>query len=124
MKKIFLVFLPFLILAATVFVPVEWDNSSIRSFKGTITYIQKNVAVFEANGVKYELHTGPSRYLLKHGIVLKVGSKLEVTGMVVKVRNRYYIFAQRIKYGGKALNIRDKDGKPLWRMGKGRRPSL
>ena len=114
MKRFFLIFVPVILLAATIYVPVEWDPYSVRDFTGTLTYIKMNIAIFESEGIRYELHTGPNRYLRRHGIILKEGSRIKVRGMILKVKGQYYIFAQRIKYGSKVLNVRDKDGNPLW----------
>lgn len=125
MKRIvsFLVLSVMLFALGKVFVPVEWDPSSVKEFKGTIVYIERNVAVFKSEkGTQFELHVGPVPYLKKHGITLLPGSKIWVRGMVLKVRDKYYIFAQRIKYGPKSLNIRDKDGRPLWKLNAKRRP--
>lgn len=119
MKKFgsLLVFSVMLLAYGRVVLTVEWDPSSVKEFQGTILYVERNLAVFKtADGAQFELHLGPAPYLKKHGIVLLPGSKVSVKGMVLNVRDKYHLFAQRIKYGVKALNIRDKDGKPLWKL--------
>ncbi len=117
MRKIVFLLFPLLLMAGgKVWVPIEWDSSSIREFKGVILSIRRNIADFESEGIQYELHLGPATYLRKHGIRIAEGSKIWVRGMVIKVEGRYYIFSQRIKASGKELNIRDKDGFPMWKI--------
>ncbi|GEM_PF-2899509 len=122
MRKLtaFLLALTFLS-AARVIISLEWDPSAVKEFEGRLLVKKRIYSVMEANGRKYYLVVAPEPFLRKKGIVLDAGSRIWVRGMVVKVNNDYYIFAQEIKASGKKVAIRNSEGVPYWRIERRRR---
>jgi len=118
MKKIFMALaLASLALAGgKVIITLDWDPSAIREFSGRIIVKKHLYYIMEVNGKKYYLHIAPEFYLKRKGVILDVGSKIWVKGMVVKVNKDYHIFAKEIKVSGKKLTIRTEDGTPFWRL--------
>ena len=57
---------------------------------------------------------GPTGYFQGQQKVLKPGNKVTVTGSKVVVDDTPYLIATKIKEGNQEMQIRDKDGNPIW----------
>ncbi len=122
MKKISVfLFSVVLLMAGKVIVSLDWDPSAIREFEGRITAKKGFYFVLDVNGKNYYLQVAPPMYLQRKGVVLDLGSKIWVKGMVVRVNDDHYIFAKEIKVSGKKILIRNDEGVPYWRIERRRR---
>ncbi len=63
------------------------------------------------------VHLGPSWYLNKQGIALKIGETVSVTGSRITAGGKPTIIAMRVTSGGKTIALRDSAGIPAWSRG-------
>jgi sporulation protein YlmC with PRC-barrel domain len=62
------------------------------------------------------VHAGPQSYLERNNIVFHYGDEVTVIGAPAKVGWRNVILASQIKKGDQTLDLRSKEGKPLWNV--------
>jgi hypothetical protein len=67
----------------------------------------------------YDVHIGPSDYLLKIGLRLTAGDQIEITGSKVKLNGADAIIAREVEKQDKIFTLRDSQGVPKW-SGRGR----
>lgn len=72
----------------------------------------------ESQGVKHDVHIGPSAYLERNGFTFAVGDQVEIVGSEVPYNGTKALLAREIKRDGKTLALRDKQGFPLWSGGR------
>jgi sporulation protein YlmC with PRC-barrel domain len=68
------------------------------------------------NGSLVTVHAGPQSYLERNNIVFHYGDEVTVMGAPAKVGWRNVILASQIKKGDQTLDLRSKEGKPLWNV--------
>ena len=61
-----------------------------------------------------DVRLGPSSYLADKKFTILKGDTLEVTGSLLKVDGNDVVVAREIKKGKDKLELRDKNGMPLW----------
>jgi len=78
------------------------------------------IAILKSGKREYRVVTGPQRYLLQEGFVIKAGDSWQVTGSKLISRDgSLYIIARKVKNisTGRKLLLRDTALIPLWRGG-------
>jgi sporulation protein YlmC with PRC-barrel domain len=104
-----------------------FNSNEVKTLHGTI----ESVGVFTPDGTPVSgvrlrirtddgqlvtVHTGPRSYLERNNIAFYHGDEITVTGAPAKVGWRDVILASQIKKGDQTLDLRSKDGKPLWNV--------
>ena len=60
------------------------------------------------------VNVGPRSHLERENIDLQAGNQVTITGSSVHMGGQDVIVASQIRTGEKTLNLRDREGKPLW----------
>jgi hypothetical protein len=60
------------------------------------------------------VHLGPSWYLDRQDVLLKVKDKIQVKGSKVTIADKPALIAAEVKKGAQTLVLRDADGFPVW----------
>ncbi|WP_441000917.1 DNA-binding protein [Fodinibius sp. SL11] len=103
----------------------EFDTSSIETVEGEVTDITYQASKAKANqmGVHMTIktdnetipvHLGPAWYLEQQEKIQK-GDQVVVTGSRVTFENKPALIASTIKRNQMTLQLRDKNGFPVWR---------
>ncbi len=100
----------------------RFDPESVRTIEGSITRVRAErgrgmpFLVVEAGGSKVKVILGSMRYLLSKDFNPKAGEKVRVEGFAMGADQ---VMARRVTLpdSGKELELRDKDGRPLWHRG-------
>ena len=66
------------------------------------------------DGKLVTVHTGPRSYLDRQNVSFPHGDRVTITGSPAKVGWREVILASQVKVGDKTIDLRNKEGKPLW----------
>jgi sporulation protein YlmC with PRC-barrel domain len=108
----------------------NFNASNVKTIKGTV----QTLGVFQPEGaapgissglrlrVKTEdgnlvtVYAGPIWYAEQQNFFLMPGDEIAVTGAETKTGPRNVIVASELRKGSQALQLRDKSGKPLWRL--------
>jgi len=108
-----------------------YDPSTVETITGKVTAVDTissprgmgggiRVTLQTKNG-KIDVYLGPSWYLSQKsafGGSLKTGDELTVTGSKVSLRGTDVLIAAQVRRGSATLQLRDKDGYPLWSGGR------
>lgn len=70
----------------------------------------------------FDVHLGPSSFVVSRGFTFAKGDQIEVTGSKVKFQDLDAIIAREVTKGDKVLTLRNAQGIPEW-SGGGRRQS-
>ena len=69
----------------------------------------------EVEGATYEVHLGPTCYLVAKGWELLRGDRIEVTGALLPYRgDGKALVVREMKRDSEILQLRDRTGIPLW----------
>jgi sporulation protein YlmC with PRC-barrel domain len=105
----------------------SFSPSAVETIRGTVV----SVGTFRLEGTSIRglrlriktddgnavtVHTGPRSYIENQGIRFHHGDQVTVTGSPEKVGRRNFIVASQITMGDKALDLRTREGKPLWNL--------
>ncbi len=101
----------------------RYDPSTETTMKGTVAGVTQQTGRQGGSGTHLTLKTadtsiqvlvGPSAYVEKQGFSFANGDEIEVTGSKVKTGGQDVLLAREIKKDGKALELRNAQGVPLW----------
>ena len=88
-----------------------WGNASSQaqpeSWLGTHVMLMTNYGILDA-------HLGPSSFLKDHDFNLEKGDEIEVTGSKFAGKLPVIMIAKELKKGQRFLELRDRDGQPMW----------
>jgi len=102
-----------------------YNPNAVRTIHGTI----ESIGTFHLEGTMVEglrlriktddgktvtVHAGPRPYVDRQNIDLHYGDEVTVMGSPAKMGWRDFIVASQIKKGNDTLDLRTKEGKPLW----------
>jgi hypothetical protein len=59
---------------------------------------------------------GPAEHLRQHGIQLRQGSQVQVTGSMMDFEGRNTILARQVQSEGRTVSVRDQAGQPQWQV--------
>ncbi len=105
----------------------HFDASKMTTIEGTI----KSVGSFEPQkgaepglllkvetkkGESVTVHAGPARYATQQNFEFKAGDNVTVIGSKTRIDLKSVIMASEIQIGGKTFELRDPQGKPLWKL--------
>jgi len=62
------------------------------------------------------VHTGPRHWIIKRGWIFRPGMRVIIAGSRGFYSGKKVIFASQVNSGKKVIFIRDKKGKPLWKI--------
>lgn len=88
---------------------------SLPSRRGTF---EKTHLTVKTNKETIEVHLAPSWFLAEQDFDLTPQDKITVLGSRIKLDGEEAIVAREIKKGERTLVLRDRDGFPVWRMGR------
>ena len=102
-----------------------FDPAAVKTIQGVVTVVGKFartgldgdkllLKVQADNGETYNVFAGPLDYVSKQDFYAVNGDRVNVTGAPVQAGQYSVILASRISKDGQTLQLRDKDGKPLW----------
>ncbi|MCC5832347.1 MAG: hypothetical protein JJU12_04815 [Chlamydiales bacterium] len=103
----------------------DFDAKNIESVNGEVedvvrvqfpdkdTYL---IAIISStgNGGRMALNLGPAWFLEEKGFSVNEGDEIQVKGSKVRVNGRNLLLVTELTMDGRSLNIRDKEGSPLW----------
>lgn len=103
----------------------QWGTE--KTLKGTVKEVQTvqgrrpgmvgvHLAVDTKDGV-FTAMVGPYDVLQSQGYEPKQGDQVELLGSVLKINDQNVIIVKTLKAQGKAVELRDDQGFPLWRGG-------
>jgi hypothetical protein len=72
--------------------------------------------VMTTDGKLVTVFAGPISYAEQKDFFVMPGDQISITGSEATIRSRTVILASELKKGTQTLELRDKDGKPLWSM--------
>jgi sporulation protein YlmC with PRC-barrel domain len=111
-----------------------FDSATVGTLEGTVENVDKellspgvglmdSLVVLDVKTASGEerVHVGPDDYLKQQGIEIKKGDTVEVTGSRITRDGENLFLASNIilKENGNVLILRQKDGTPKWKQGKG-----
>lgn len=103
----------------------EFDAKNVESVSGEveevlrIQYPDKDcylIAIISTsgNGGRMALNLGPTWFLEEKDFTVNEGDEIQVKGAKMRTNGRYLLVVTELTMDGKTLNIRDKEGSPLW----------
>ena len=69
----------------------------------------------ECEGEACDIHLGPAAFVTSKDFPLAKGDELDVTGSRVTYEGGGSLIAKEVRKGEAVLELRDEQGKPLWR---------
>jgi hypothetical protein len=66
------------------------------------------------NGRRLAVNLGPTWFLEEKGFTVNEGDEIQVKGSKVRLNGRHLLLVTELTIDGRTLNIRDKEGAPLW----------
>jgi hypothetical protein len=104
---------------------LAFDPDTVETMKGTVVAVDPFQTMkgtryglrarVEVDGETLYVYLGPQRYLDSHTFTLKSGEEVEVIGSVLPGDGRRVVIANKITKGMTTLELRDEEGRPLWR---------
>jgi hypothetical protein len=109
----------------------NYDPKTVETIQGTVLSVQKATrAQGRSYGVHLTLqtdketipvHLGPGWYVEKQTPQIAANDTITVTGSRVTFDEKPAIIAAQVKKGNEVLKLRDENGIPVWRRGRGNR---
>lgn len=109
----------------------KYDKSSETTITGTVQEVefpdsprgwQGVHLVLQVGDEAHAVHLGPRDYVEQEGFVFKTGDSIEVVASEVQCQGEDALMARQVTRSDNTLELRDKDGLPLWRGKLGRGP--
>ncbi len=102
-----------------------FDPAAVKTIQGVVTAVGKFarrdtapdrlwLQIRADNGEVYNVGAGPLDYVSKQDFYAVNGDRVRVTGAPVQAGRHSVLLASQISKDGQILQLRDKDGKPLW----------
>ncbi|HCD52908.1 MAG TPA: hypothetical protein DEQ34_10700 [Balneolaceae bacterium] len=101
-----------------------FDVNTVSTFEGVITEVvidssrNRNMTgihlMVKTGDVVKEVHVGPVTFLNNQEMTFEEGDTIEITGSAVTLNSKDFVIAKSLNKGGKALQLRDDTGKPVW----------
>lgn len=103
----------------------KFDPSQVESVGGQVTKVMRVqypdndcylIAVLhtKANNGEMAVNLGPIWFIEENNMEINEGDDIQITGAKMRTNGRFLIIATELTKNGKTLNIRDKEGAPLW----------
>lgn len=101
----------------------EYDLKKEKTYKSTVTKVDTRelprggemvIATIELDGEEYNIFIGPKEFMEKNKFSVKVGDKIEATGVLFETPRGNMLSCRKIVNGSKTLLLRDETGKPLF----------
>ena len=104
---------------------VAFDPAAVKSIQGVVTAVGKFartgtgpdylwLQVRADNGELYNVHAGPLDYVSKQDFYAVNGDRVNVTGAAAQSGQHSVFLAAQITKDGQVLQLRDREGKPVW----------
>jgi sporulation protein YlmC with PRC-barrel domain len=107
---------------------MSFNPDSVKTITGTVESVgnfkPQSARAGAARGLRLRVKTsegnlvtvyaGPEFYAEQKDFFVMPGDEITVTGSETTIRFRHVILASELKKGGETLELRDKNGKPLW----------
>jgi sporulation protein YlmC with PRC-barrel domain len=104
-----------------------FNPNEVKTLHGTIESVgiftpegtsvsQVRLRIRTDDGQLLTVHAGPRSYLEQNNISFHHGDEVTVMGSPAKIGWRDVILASQIKKGGQTLDLRSKEGRPLWNV--------
>ena len=107
----------------------NYDPKTVETIQGKALSIEKTTATQKRGyGVHLTLqtdketiavHLGPAWYIDKQTPKIEANDTITVTGSRVTIDGKPAIIAAQVKKGNEILKLRDENGIPAWRRGRG-----
>ncbi len=101
-----------------------YDTTTVQTVRGEVVAVDKFAGgrgigagihlTLKSDSGAVSVHLGPDWYLDKQSVKIGKGDKIEVTGSRIILQGKSVLVAAEVEKGGKTLNLRDKQGYPLW----------
>lgn len=88
------------------------STGSFRPMSHAVSGLRLKVTT--SDGKTLTVHCGPREYISQQGFTFKKGESVSITGSQVQMGKHTVLMATSIETGGKTLNLRDSQGKPMW----------
>lgn len=102
----------------------NYDPQTVTTVRGNIKAIENPSSrnnggngvhlVLQTVSEEIPVHVGPQWYIGKQAITFAAGDEITVEGSRVKMNGKWIIIARKVTKGNKTVELRTKDGIPLW----------
>lgn len=103
----------------------NFDSSMMENISGDVKKVMRVqfpdkdcyvIAILktQANNGKMAVNLGPIWYLEENNFMINEGDTIQVAGARARSNGRFLVLATELTKNGQTLNIRDKEGTPLW----------
>jgi sporulation protein YlmC with PRC-barrel domain len=111
-----------------------YNAATVRTIQGVVTAVGKAARVGTGPdqlvlhvqtdaGESYFVHAGPFDYVSKQNFFVVSGDRVNVIGAPAQVGEHSVILAAQISKNGQVLQLRNREGRPLWEHTPGMTPS-
>ena len=97
-------------------ITVQGKVTTIDTMTGRRGWNGIHLAV-QSEEAKYHIHVGPAAYIERNGFTFAAGDQVEIVGSEVVYNGTKALIAREIKKDEKTLQLRDKQGFPVWSGG-------
>jgi hypothetical protein len=101
-----------------------YDTTAVQTVGGEVVAVDKFAGgraigagihlTLKSDSGAVSVHLGPDWYLDKQSVKIGKGDKITVTGSRIVLQGKSVLVAAEVQKGEKTLNLRDKQGYPLW----------
>jgi len=111
--------------AMTIGPAMPYDAEAARTIQGVVTAVEKTARVGTGPeglllqvrsdaGDSYYVYAGPIDYVSKQDFFVVSGDRVHVTGAPARGGDRSLILAAQVAKDGQVLQLRNREGEPLW----------
>jgi hypothetical protein len=101
-----------------------YDTTTVQTVRGEVVAVDKFTGArgigagmhltLRSDSGSVSVHLGPDWYLDKQSVKIGKGDKITVTGSRIVLQGKSVLVASVVQEGEKTLNLRDRQGYPLW----------
>jgi sporulation protein YlmC with PRC-barrel domain len=114
----------------------SYNPDAVQTIHGTVSKVDTRRVEVEGTAMEYLrltvkaddgrtilVHVGPRSFVDRQNIIFNEGDPVTITGSLAKMGEREVLVASRIQTSGRALDLRTREGAPLWSREQARAPS-
>jgi sporulation protein YlmC with PRC-barrel domain len=114
----------------------SYNPDAVQTIHGTVSKVDTRRVEVEGTAMEYLrlavkaddgrtilVHVGPRSFVDRQNIIFNEGDAVTITGSLAKMGEREVLVASRIQTSDRALDLRTREGTPLWSREQARAPS-
>jgi sporulation protein YlmC with PRC-barrel domain len=115
---------------------LSYNPDAVQTIHGTVSKVDTRRVEVEGTAMEYLrlsvkaddgrtilVHVGPRSFVDRQNIIFNEGDPVTITGSLAKMGEREVLVASRIQTSDRALDLRTREGTPLWSREQARAPS-